>query len=114
MGKAWKGELVSGYSYKKKKIRSRLIKKFGSKCFYCGIELPSEYLDIDHIKSKARGGKLEEKNSVLSCKRCNSSKHDKDLNDWLKHNIRIRDKAYSEYLYRNEIVKRLSALLEIL
>ncbi len=51
------------------------------KCFYCESE---DDLGIDHIVSINQGGKHEMENLVTACKRCNSSKIDRDLLSWAK------------------------------
>ena len=50
-----------------------------SKCSYCGID---KDLSKDHIVAKRDCHFREIHNIVIACKRCNSSKSDKDLIEW--------------------------------
>ena len=50
-------------------------------CVYCGSK---EDLTLDHVVSLASGGPHSEGNLVVACRRCNSSKQDKPLEDWLQ------------------------------
>jgi hypothetical protein len=49
-------------------------------CVYCGS---NEELSTDHLIPKNRGGDDSADNLVLSCKKCNSSKGDKGVFEWL-------------------------------
>jgi len=48
-------------------------------CIYCG---QTENLTIDHVVATNRGGADVGDNAVWACRRCNSSKGDKDLFGW--------------------------------
>ena len=59
------------------------IKKFkathGHQCAYCGTFITNqEDLTVDHIISKDKGGKTEEKNLCIACKKCNRDKTNED------------------------------------
>jgi 5-methylcytosine-specific restriction endonuclease McrA len=56
-----------------------LLEMFGGQCAYCNG--PAE--TWDHVVPVARGGVTELWNIVPACKRCNSSKRDKDMDEWL-------------------------------
>jgi len=57
-----------------------------SGCTYC----PGPFESIDHIVPLNRGGKHEMSNLVPACTRCNSSKRDSMLTDWLpQHTERL-------------------------
>lgn len=52
-------------------------------CWYCGCEVASpKELTIDHIFPRSKGGSNDTDNIFLVCKKCNSSKRDKDLLEW--------------------------------
>lgn len=51
------------------------------KCQYCGIDLHYPLITIDHIHPLSRGGQTNWKNCVVACKKCNSSKGDKTLEE---------------------------------
>ena len=46
-------------------------------CRYCGKQLSTEELSVDHVLPKSRGGKETWENLVTSCKPCNSRKGDR-------------------------------------
>lgn len=46
-------------------------------CRYCGKQLSSEELSVDHVLPKSRGGKDSWENLVTACKPCNSKKGDR-------------------------------------
>ncbi len=53
---------------------------FDYKCLYCR----SEARTLDHVIPVTRGGTNHHTNCVPACKRCNSSKGNKDLGHWLR------------------------------
>lgn len=57
-------------------------------CIYCGA---TQNLTLDHVIALAVGGAHTEDNLVLACQRCNSSKREKPLADWLHTQSRVRD-----------------------
>lgn len=48
-----------------------------TQCAYC----PSIATSIDHVTPRKKGGK-NKRNLVGACKRCNSSKRDRDVTKW--------------------------------
>lgn len=64
-----------------------LRRKFGSKCYYCGIEMDfsvgsgrkfnRKMATIEHLVPLARGGEHTWENTVLACRHCNISKNAK-------------------------------------
>jgi 5-methylcytosine-specific restriction endonuclease McrA len=55
------------------------LKAMNTFCSYCGQPADT----VDHVFPVARGGDSHWLNLAPSCKSCNSSKGDKDLNTWL-------------------------------
>jgi len=53
----------------------------GHVCIYCGT---TENLELDHVAPLTKGGAHCEENLVVACRSCNSSKHDKPLEEWLQ------------------------------
>lgn len=51
----------------------------GARCAYCGSE---ENLSVDHVFPRNLGGTDNADNLVCCCRKCNSSKGDKDLMTW--------------------------------
>lgn len=79
-------------SAKKKSNRQILLEKHNGKCAYCGRKLqitnPEEkdYLTIDHIKPKSRGGESDISNYQPLCRTCNVYKSnicEDDLFTWI-------------------------------
>jgi len=79
---------------RKKKVRTErgisklsLKKKFGTKCYYCGIEMDfstgsgrkfnRSMATIEHLIPLAKGGEHTFENTVLACRHCNISKNAK-------------------------------------
>lgn len=56
------------------------IKYFGHKCAYCGK--PTMKLERDHLHPLIKGGELSRNNVVPSCRSCNASKKDNDVDEW--------------------------------
>ena len=50
-----------------------------SRCVYCRVKTK---LTIDHVIPLSRGGSHSWENLVLACQTCNSSKHNKLLEEW--------------------------------
>ncbi len=53
----------------------------GMACAYCGatVEDGTTILSLDHIIPHSKGGNNSESNLISSCKRCNSSRGNRDL-----------------------------------
>ena len=58
---------------------------FDNKCCYCGTEM--ETPTKDHVIPFSKGGKLAADNIVPCCQQCNSSKKDRDLEEWFKKQL---------------------------
>ena len=57
----------------------RIRMKLPQECVYCG---DTNFLAIDHVVPTNRGGADTGDNAVWACRKCNSSKSDKDLFSW--------------------------------
>lgn len=57
--------------------RVNLLKRDNYTCQYCGKELRSNQLNIDHIMPRSRGGMTSWTNCVAACYRCNNKKDNK-------------------------------------
>lgn len=51
------------------------------RCQYCGIELAHQNLTVDHVYPSSLGGKTTWRNCVTACKKCNSEKGNKTLEE---------------------------------
>lgn len=75
------GELL-GYE-----VREYLLEKWERKCTYCSQE--NVPLQIEHIVPKSKGGTNQISNLCLACEKCNQKKGNKDLKDFLSHNLEL-------------------------
>lgn len=69
--------LLTYVSYKIRRIsitRSRILKRDGHRCVYCGFP---RNLTIDHVLPKSRGGRNTWTNMVTCCSKCNTKKGDR-------------------------------------
>ena len=72
--------LTSGDMSPASLMRDQIIRlKLPQECVYCGA---TEHLSIDHIIPSNRGGNDSGDNAIWACRRCNSSKSDRDLFEW--------------------------------
>lgn len=62
-------------------LRERVYEKTDGACAYCGTALESNW-HIEHVVPRCRGGGWELGNLVPACKRCNSMKGKKTLNEF--------------------------------
>ena len=66
---------------KMKDLRKLVLERDNFTCTYCGSkEAPFE---ADHVLPRSRGGLDVIENLVCACRRCNRSKKDKTLDEWL-------------------------------
>jgi 5-methylcytosine-specific restriction endonuclease McrA len=68
---------ISGIEYQQGtlqgyEVREYLLEKWGHKCAYCGVEYVP--LQVEHIKSKDRGGSNRVSNLAIACQPCNKKK----------------------------------------
>ena len=54
--------------------RQNLLERDDYRCQYCGKNLPTKELNMDHVVPRDRGGGTSWENVVISCIRCNSRK----------------------------------------
>ncbi len=70
--------LLAGYE-----LREYILEKWHRKCAYCNAtDTP---LEIEHIIAKSKGGSNRVSNLTLSCTKCNSSKGNKPVEQFLKN-----------------------------
>jgi len=67
-----------------KSLVLRLGLKSENRCWYCGSDFADEWdsVHVEHQFPKSRGGTNDFDNLVLACRRCNSTKGDKDLEEY--------------------------------
>ncbi|MBA3836482.1 MAG: hypothetical protein C0499_02330 [Zymomonas sp.] len=57
-----------------------LYAEYGHRCAYCGRQ---RSLTLDHVRPLSKGGEHTIRSAAPACVRCNSSKHDRDILQWL-------------------------------
>lgn len=62
-------------------LRLAVIERDGCVCLYCGEE--TQDIHVDHIFPLSRGGPSELSNLTVACAKCNISKKDKTVGEWL-------------------------------
>ena len=67
-----------------------LTGKFGCVCWYCGINLGSKEIHIDHIDPLSKGGADTIHNLALSCVSCNRAKWDLSFAEFVRWVNRLR------------------------
>lgn len=88
--KKWEGKPIAGkrrQSYVKQK--KQLIKRDGSICFYCGLDLGND-VTVEHLISLASGGLNKLSNMVLAHEDCNKKMGNKLLIDKVNFAIKNR------------------------
>jgi len=93
----------------------RIRMQLPQECVYCG---DAQNLAVDHIVPVNRGGADTGDNAVWACRKCNSSKSDKDLFAWWFGNragfpplfvIRVYLKQAISYCLANDLMNHLCA-----
>lgn len=80
-------------------------------CVYCG---KTRNLQLDHIIPRNKGGKDTGENLVWACRKCNASKNDTDLMEWMTkqgkfpslHILRNYMKLVIQYCQENDILEQ--------
>lgn len=61
----------------------KIFKSQKGKCYYCDVKLKRGY-HVDHVIPLGRGGSNYPSNLVCACPKCNLSKNDKTLREWME------------------------------
>lgn len=77
-------------------------------CAYCSRN--DVRLTVEHMLPLSRGGKHCIENVILACSNCNFSKHNKTLEEWLKHNEALQKAGITSPLL-NIICNNLTLLI---
>lgn len=72
-----------------------VLSKFENVCAYCGS---ASDLSIDHVVPTSKLGKHVKNNVVPACRSCNSSKSNKDLEEWYPTKYFFDNKRYTKIL----------------
>ena len=73
--------------------RLYVLERDNYKCVYCGS---NEWLEIDHIIPKSKGGTNRVSNLVCACHRCNQSKDNKTVQEFLKNKPDVLTKVLAQ------------------
>lgn len=63
------------------RVRLYFLSSGAFRCLYCGSDKPSRW---DHLHAVSRGGDTVPGNLVPACQRCDDSKQDKDVEEWVR------------------------------
>lgn len=74
------------------KVRQYFLLNGGLRCIYCLTDHPTRW---DHLHAVSRGGDTAPGNLVPACQRCDDSKQDKDIDEWVSGKSKHRPKADS-------------------
>jgi 5-methylcytosine-specific restriction endonuclease McrA len=79
-----------GEKFSINEIKDR-FEMFGNKCAYCGAE---GKMTVDHVIALSKGGADAIQNIVPCCKKCNSSKRDREVERWYKSQDFFNEKSW--------------------
>ena len=76
---------AQGMNWIRKEKRLAIYMRDGMACAYCGQTLEDGIqLSLDHLKPYSKGGSNSERNLVTCCMHCNSSRGDRDLDEFIQ------------------------------
>jgi 5-methylcytosine-specific restriction endonuclease McrA len=95
--KSRNGKHQKGGKWCRRSTRLAIYMRDGFKCLLCGADLhdvePRE-ITLDHVIPQSKGGTNHPSNLATACNRCNCSKQDKDLSDF------VADQNHRRRIYR--------------
>jgi len=97
-------------SHIKKEVRDNVLKKYGGRCYLCGIL--SKKLTIDHIHPVNRGGSSEEKNLSPACASCNNFKMEFTIEE-LRREISLQVHRARKYSVNFRTAERFGLVFEV-
>lgn len=68
-------------------VRSRLdglVDRDGPHCVWCGAEPWRRDLTVEHVLPRSRGGRTEDENLVVACRRCNRTRRSRPVVAYLR------------------------------
>jgi len=72
-----------GSNWIRKDRRLAIYLRDGMACAFCGNTIEDgAMLSLDHIETRSNGGGHETENLVTACRKCNSSRGDRDLQEF--------------------------------
>lgn len=73
-----------------KRLREKVLAKFGGKCAYCGCPLTLKTLQVDHIHSFYVYGDVQDLDALFpACRQCNYMKESQTVNGFRRHLMRM-------------------------
>jgi len=72
-------------------------------CYYCRDSLNDHNRTKDHIWPKSKGGTLHRDNKVYACRRCNKSKGNLTLTEWLEQLKNLKRTEKNKKLWKNRL-----------
>jgi 5-methylcytosine-specific restriction endonuclease McrA len=68
------------------RVAQQIKARGNHECVYCGATAQSSgaHLHLDHVLPKTDGGKDVAENLVVSCRPCNSARHDMPIATWCR------------------------------
>jgi len=88
------------HNKKYQEIKKELLRKNGAICWYCGYDLTTNEIHIDHIHPRSEGGSDDIDNLALSCEFCNRAKFNRDVTVFLRWLGRIRTGNFECFILR--------------
>ena len=90
---------VSGVEYQQGElfgyeVREYLLEKWGRKCAYCGVE--NTPLEVEHIHPRSKGGSDRVSNLTLACHKCNQTKGNRDVRNFLSGKPSLLDRVLKQ------------------
>lgn len=83
--------------------------RLGGKCIYCGKDAETwDHLKALIVDTKPSGYYSELNNSVPCCGKCNSSKGNRDIKEWLDGNTEYLNGTFGAKNERKNIIKRIN------
>lgn len=73
-------------------VRKKVLEKFGNKCAYCGTELTTRTLKVDHIHPVFKGGEDEIENLNPACHWCNHYKTAMDIEQFRQQMLTFHER----------------------
>ena len=55
-------------------LRKRVIERDGPWCVFCGVDLDSHEIHLDHVIPESKGGPTTYNNLQVTCRKCNTEK----------------------------------------
>ena len=75
----------NGMNWIRQEKRLAIHLRDGCACMYCGATMEDgTVLTLDHVKPHVKGGSNSERNLVTACRKCNSSRGDRPVEEFAK------------------------------